>query len=272
VFVDDATRRLMQLAFVASESRFDDFRATRAYLEAHGKPLAFSSDRHGIFRVNRKGALGGDGMTQFGRALHALNIEILCATSPEAKGRVERAHQTLQDRLVKELRLAGISDPEAGNAFLPGFMARYNAKFAKPAMQAGVDAHRSLAAHDDLDTALCWKEERRVSQRLTLQYDKMMFLLEPNEVTRKVAGQRVQVFDYPDGRLAIRHQGLDLPYTIFDQVRQVEQGAAVEHKRLDAVLACIREQQLRHPERQRRPGPRRGGQAPSLFTPSKACA
>jgi transposase len=272
VFVDDATSKLMHLAFVASESTFDYFRATRAYLEAHGKPLAFYSDRHGIFRVNQKGALGGDGMTQFGRALHALNIELLCASSPEAKGRVERAHQTLQDRLVKELRLAGISDPEAGNAFLPGFMARYNARFAKPAAQAGVDAHHTFAAHDDLDTALCWKEERRVSQRLTLQHDKMMFLLEPNEVTRKVAGQRVQVFDYPDGRLAIRHQGLDLPYTIFDQVRQVEQGAVVEHKRLDAVLACIREQQLRHPERQRRPGPRRGGQAPSLFTPSKACA
>jgi hypothetical protein len=100
----------------------------------------------------------------------------------------------------------------------------------------------------------------------------MVFLLEPNEATRKVAGQRVQVFDYPDGRLAIRHQGLDLPYTIFDQVRQVEQGAVVEHKRLDAVLASIREQQLRHPERQRRPGPRRGGQANSLFGPNRACA
>ena len=86
VFVDDATSKLMHLAFVASESTFDYFRATRAYLEAHGKPLAFYSDRHGIFRVNRKGALGGDGMTQFGRALHALNIEILCATSPEARG------------------------------------------------------------------------------------------------------------------------------------------------------------------------------------------
>jgi transposase len=84
VFVDDATSKLMHLAFVASESTFDYFRATRAYLEAHGKPLAFYSDRHGIFRVNRKGALGGDGMTQFGRALHALNIEILCASSPEA--------------------------------------------------------------------------------------------------------------------------------------------------------------------------------------------
>jgi transposase len=272
VFVDDATGKLMQLAFAASESTFDYFRATRAYLEAHGKPLAFYSDRHGIFRVNRKGALRGDGMTQFGRALHTLNIDILCASSPEAKGRVERAHQTLQDRLVKELRLAGIADREAGNAFLPGFMTRYNAKFAKPAAQAGVDAHRSLATHDDLDTAFCRQEERRVSPRLTLQHDKVVFLLEPNEVTRKVAGQQVRIFDYPDGRLAIRHQGLDLPYRVFDQVRQVEQGTVVEHKRLDAVLASIREEQLRHPERQRRSGPRRRGQANSLFTANEACA
>ena len=272
VFVDDATGKLMHLAFAASESTFDYFRATRAYLEAHGKPLAFYSDRHGIFRVNRKGARRGDGMTQFGRALHTLNIDILCANSPEAKGRVERAHQTLQDRLVKELRLAGIADREAGNAFLPGFMTRYNAKFAKPAAQAGVDAHRSLATHDDLDTAFCRQEERRVSPRLTLQHDKVVFLLEPNEVTRKVAGQQVRIFDYPDGRLAIRHQGLDLPYRVFDQVRQVEQGTVVEHKRLDAVLASIREEQLRHPERQRRSGPRRRGQASSLFTANEACA
>jgi hypothetical protein len=106
-FVDDATSRLMELRFVTSESAFDYFRATRAYLEAHGKPVAFYSDKHGIFRVNRKEAAGGDGVTQFGRALLALNIDIICANSPQAKGRIERAFGTLQDRMVKELRLAG---------------------------------------------------------------------------------------------------------------------------------------------------------------------
>ena len=100
----------------------------------------------------------------------------------------------------------------------------------------------------------------------------MVFLLTPNEVTRQAAGQRVQILDYPDGRLAIRHQGLDLPYTFLDQVRQVEQGTVVEHKRLDAVLGYIREQQQLHPERQRRWGPRRRGQTNSLFTPVKPCA
>src|SRR5437868_12408000 len=109
VFIDDATSRLMHLQFVESESTFAYFHATRAYLEAWGKPVAFYSDKHGVFRVNHPGALGGDGMTQFGRALHALNIDIICANSSQAKGRVERAHKILQDRLVKELRLAGAS-------------------------------------------------------------------------------------------------------------------------------------------------------------------
>ena len=93
-FVDDATSRLMQLRFVASESAFDYFRTTRAYLEAHGKPVAFYSDKHSIFRVNNGD--GGDGVTQFGRALVALNIDIICANSPQAKGRIERAFGTLQ--------------------------------------------------------------------------------------------------------------------------------------------------------------------------------
>ena len=104
-FVDDATSRLMGLRFVASESAFSYFLATRAYIEAHGKPVAFYSDKHGIFRVNRKDSTGEE-LTQFGRALSELNIDILCADTPQAKGRVERAFGTLQNRLVKELRLA----------------------------------------------------------------------------------------------------------------------------------------------------------------------
>ena len=108
VYIDDATSRLMHLQFVESESTFDYFAATRAYLERYGKPVAFYSDKHGVFRVNKKDAIGGDGMTQFGRALHALNIDIICANSSQAKGRVERANGTLQDRLVKEMRLSGI--------------------------------------------------------------------------------------------------------------------------------------------------------------------
>src|SRR5439155_15227243 len=122
-------------------------------LEAHGKPIAFYSDKHSIFRVSQEEAAGGDGMTQFGRALADLNIEILCANSSQAKGRVERAHATLQDRLVKELRLAGISDLDAANAVLPGFMASYNGKFARPPAQA-LDLHRPLEGMNQLGDIL----------------------------------------------------------------------------------------------------------------------
>jgi hypothetical protein len=96
-FVDDATSRLMQLRFVVSESAFDYFQTIRAYLETHGKPVALYSDKHGIFRVNAKDAVGGDRITQFGRALMDLNIDIICANTllrvlsrPQAKGRIER--------------------------------------------------------------------------------------------------------------------------------------------------------------------------------------
>ena len=105
-FVDDATSRIMHARFVPTESTFDSFTATRAYLERYGKPVAFYADKHAIFRVNSKEAKGGDGMTQFGRALDELTIEIICASAPPSKGRVERCFGTLQDRLVKELRLA----------------------------------------------------------------------------------------------------------------------------------------------------------------------
>src|SRR5258707_3179935 len=92
----------MHLQFVESESTFDYFAATRAYLERYGKPVAFYSDKHGVFRVNRKDAIGGDGMTQIGRALHGLKIDIICANSSQAEGPVQRAKRKLHDPLVRE--------------------------------------------------------------------------------------------------------------------------------------------------------------------------
>src|SRR5437773_7593758 len=106
------------------------FYATRRYLERHGKPMAFYSDRLSVFHVQaRDRAQGGPGLSQFGRALRALNIDSLCANSPEAKGRVERANGTVPDRLVKELRLRGLNAPAAAEPFLPVFMADYNRRF-----------------------------------------------------------------------------------------------------------------------------------------------
>src|SRR5256885_3724786 len=146
----------MQLRFVTSESAFDYFRTTRAYLEEHGKPVALYSDKHGIFRVNSKEAAGGDGVTQFGRALLTLNIDIICANSPQAKGRIERAFGTLQDWMVKELRLAGVSSNAAANAWLLGFITAYNTRFGRDPANAK-DLQRPLAPAAALDNIPAWR-------------------------------------------------------------------------------------------------------------------
>jgi hypothetical protein len=250
VFIDDATSRLMQLRFVPSESAFAYFEALQGYLEAHGCPIAFYSDKHSVFRVTRKDPKGGQGMTQFGRALAELNIEILCANSSQAKGRVERANRTLQDRLVKELRMAGISDLEAGNAFLPGFMARFNARFAVAPARPD-DRHRPLnIAPERLRAILCRREQRYVSQQLTLSYDRQRLLLERNGTTEGLAGKHVDIHAFADGRLEVRWQGLSLPFKAFDKDQRVTHAAVVENKRLGEVLAFIKSQQdLRPPPR-----------------------
>ena len=141
VFIDDATGKLVQLLFVESESFFSYCQAAEGYFTRCGKPSAFYSDKHGIFRVNQPTSGSTDALTQFGRAMQELHIQIICANTPQAKGRVERANQTLQDRLPKELRLRGISDWEAGNAFLPEFIDDFNRRFAVQP-RSSHDAHR----------------------------------------------------------------------------------------------------------------------------------
>lgn len=259
-YVDDATSRILHAGFVTSESTFDYLRETRAYVARFGRPVAFYSDKHAIFRVNKREAAGGDGMTQFGRALHELNIDILCANSAPAKGRVERSFGTLQDRLVKEMRLAGISTIAAANAFLPGFIEDYNGRFGKAPLDV-VDAHRPLPAGSVLEDVFAWKEERTVTNSLSLQYDKVVFLLENTDATRALARQRVTVIDYPDGRLVIRHKGLDLPYRTFDKVRHVNQAAIVENKRLGPMLALAAQMQQEREISRSKKAPRRRGQA-----------
>ncbi len=142
VYIDDATGRLMNLRFSDTESAFDYMVATREYLDQHGKPVAFYSDKHSIFRVNQE-HLKKVGLTQFGRILDELGIELICANSSQAKGRVERANKTLQDRLIKEMRLQGINTIEEANAWLPYFVEDFNRRFAKPANYPK-DLHRPV--------------------------------------------------------------------------------------------------------------------------------
>jgi hypothetical protein len=237
VYVDDATSRLMVVRFAGAESTFAYFEATHEYIERYGKPLAFYSDKASIFRVN-KTATSGPGHTQFGRALYELNIDGICANTAAAKGRVERAHLTLQDRLVKELRLEGISSIEAANAFMPRFIQAYNARFAK-VPRGTHDAHRPRRTEEDLDLIFAWRELRKVTKDLTLHYERKLYLLADTLENRRLIGKYIEVFQFPDGRIEIRVAGQSLPYSVYDKLGAIDQGAIVENKRLGHMLQVV---------------------------------
>jgi hypothetical protein len=235
VFVDDATSRLMVVRFTPTESTFAYFDAAREYITNYGKPLAFYSDKASIFRVSKTAAAKGPGHTQFARALYELNIDGICANTPAAKGRVERAHKTLQDRLVKELRLESISSIEDANTFMPRFVEAYNARFAKPAREKH-DAHRKLRAEEELDFVFSWRELRKCTRDLTLHYERKLYLLADTPANRRLVGKYLEVFQFPDGRIEIRVGGESLPYSVYNKLGHIDPAAVVDNKRLGHAL------------------------------------
>jgi hypothetical protein len=244
VYVDDATSRLMELCFADTESTFDYFYATRRYLERHGKPMAFYSDRLSVFHVQaRDRAQGGPGLSQFGRALRALNIDSICANSPQAKGRVERANGTLQDRLVKELRLHGLSTPAAAEPFLPVFMADYNGRFATPA-RVLYDAHRPLLPSEDLTQIFTLQETRRITAQLTVNYKRGLYVLEDTVANRRLRRTTALIREAADGTVTIHGNGHPLPYQLYprDQAQLVP-SVVVADERLGGAFAWIAAQQ-----------------------------
>jgi transposase len=233
VFIDDATGKVVQLRFVACESFFSYAQAAEDYFQRCGKPVAFYSDKHSIFRVNLPSASSGDALTQFGRAMQELDIQIICANTPQAKGRVERVNQTLQDRLVKEMRLRGISNRQDGNAYLPEFMQDLNQRFAIDP-RSSVDAHRLLTAKDDLARILTWQETRTLSKNLTLQFEKVVYQIQTQRPTYAMRQAVVTVCRDAQQHITILYKGKSLPYTIFHQ--QAKQSEVVPSKNVNQVL------------------------------------
>ena len=147
-------------------------------------------------------------------------------------------NKTLQDRLVKELRLCGICSMEDGNAFLPEYTEDYNRRFGRTARNPH-DAHRPLQEGEDLSRIFSWQEERTLSRSLTVHFKRVTYLVEPGPDTSPLGGKRVRVYEWEDGRVEIHAEGRSLPYSVFDQNPHVTQGAVVENKRLGAALAII---------------------------------
>jgi transposase len=237
VFVDDATGKLVQLLFVESESFFSYCRAAEGYFTRCGKPVAFYSDKHGIFRVNQPTRGKTDALTQFGRAMQDLHIQIICANTPQAKGRVERANQTLQDRLPKELRLRGISDWEAGNAFLPDFIDDFNHRFAVQP-RSSLDAHRPLSKADDLAHIFSWRESRTLSKNLTLQFHHLVYQIQVDRPSYAMRKAVVTVSVDLQRQVSILYKDKSLPYTTYH--RQSKQSEIVQSKHVDSMLKYLR--------------------------------
>jgi hypothetical protein len=248
VFIDDATGQTYGKFFEA-ETTEAYMKTANEYIMKYGRPLAFYSDKHGIFRINRPGCLKKELLTQFGRACEELDIELICANSPQAKGRVERSNQIQQDRLVKELRLANISTIEEANDFLPKYWEALNKKFSV-APESKEDAHRKVSSEHDLDKILCYKSVRTISKNLEVQYNNIVYqiaLEKPSWILRRA---KVTVIETLEGRIYLVHKGRYLPFKIHFQ--QQCKGNEVNAKEIDRFLKIHKKRIVtnNHPWRQ----------------------
>jgi hypothetical protein len=180
VFIDDATSQLLWLEFVPSESMEAVVAATKNYIKLHGRPQSFYVDFGSVFSVNTNNP-ERDKITQWERMMRELGIEVIHARSPQAKGRVERVNQTLQDRLPKEFRLVNVSSIDEANQFLreTDYLTKHNKQFAVAPAQLG-NVHRPTVAFD-LEAIFCFKDERKLTNDYTIMFNKRIFQLDKKQ-------------------------------------------------------------------------------------------
>lgn len=209
LYIDDATSRILYGEFVDVEDTLTLLATTRAYLERSGRPVAFYVDKDSIYKVNRHATIeeelqDSSPITQFTRAMTELGIEVICANSPQAKGRVERSFGTHQDRLVKELRLAGISEKARANQFLwKTYLPEHDAKFALPPANT-TNAHRPLLKTHCLDEILSVRKPRVLANDYTLRCQNQFFQVLPDQPVRVRPKQTILVETRLDGSTHLR--------------------------------------------------------------------
>jgi len=249
VFIDDATSCLLALHFTLTETTQAYMEALDNYLKQHGRPVALYADKHSIFRVNMKDCDAQ--LTQFARACRTLDIELIHANTAQAKGRVERANQTLQDRLVKELRLQGINNIEDANAHLPTFIDDYNRRFEKPA-KSSADAHRQVL-HDaqQVQQILSIHNKRTLSKNLTCQYNNVQYQIQTKTKGYRLRKSTITVIESFDGTVTLLHKGKSLDYRTY---QPDEQPATItDEKGINVVVDQVKRRQLAKP--QHKPSP-----------------
>jgi len=217
VFIDDATSRILYARFITVEDTVNLMRRTKEYLKQNGRPVAIYVDKDSIYKINRQASIDEElrdamPLSQFTRAMGELGVEMIFANSPQAKGRVERGFRTHQDRLVKELRLAGISDIAAANKFLETvYIAKHNGKFAV-APVSRLNAHRPLLKMHRLDEILCVKLNRTLANDYTLRFENKFFQVTKEQAIRIRPKDIVTVEEWLDGSIHLRFKGVYLRY------------------------------------------------------------
>lgn len=219
-FIDDATSRIMDGEFVDYEGTFTFFGGTEHYLKTHGKPLAFYVDKHSTFKVNRQATIeeelrDSQAQSQFARAMEELRIELIFAHSPQAKGRAERMFETLQDRLVKEMRLEGITSKEEGTRyFREVYIPKHNQRFAVSPREPG-NLHRPLLAEDDLARIFTVQSQRVVSKDLLVRYKNVRYQLKPpNGYRYTLRKAKIMVAENRRGKVTFNYKNRQIPFTI----------------------------------------------------------
>jgi transposase len=217
VMVDDASGALF-CRFYESEDTASAFDLFGRYVKKHGLPQALYVDKDSIYRVNdpkarEKGSLSGQmPLTQFGRAMKQLDVRIIAAHSPQAKGRVERMNGTLQDRLVKELTLIKARSIQEANSYLEKtFLKQFNRRFSK-APSAGANLHRALPGQVKLADVLCVIETRTVGRDWCISHGGAILQIDKRHEGLSLAGRKVEVLLPARGQLKIRHRGKELRY------------------------------------------------------------
>lgn len=218
VYIDDATSRILYAEFVDVEDTLTLLRTTRSYLRRHGRPISFYVDKDSIYKVNRQATIDEElqdlhPITQYTRAMKELDIQVICAHTPQAKGRVERSFDTHQDRLVKELRLAGISTQAAANRFLwDVYLLAHNARFSI-APVSSIDAHRPLRTFAlQLDRILSVQTERQLANDFTVRFQNQFFQVLLHKPLRIRPKNKV-LFEFRlDGSTHIRFKDIYLPF------------------------------------------------------------
>lgn len=210
VVVDDATSNIMHLEFVNHESSFGYLRVLKKYIKLYGFPISIYTDMLSTFETTRQSEKEFKD-TQFHRAMNELGIKLILAHSPQAKGRVERTNGILQDRLIKEMRLLGISSMEEANKYLPTFIKAYNEKFGKQPTSP-IDAHRPLTEDCNLDRILCLHYERKIAKDLTISWQSKTYQIVSTKGHHNVRSKKLLVLQHEDNEIELIYKGLNLEF------------------------------------------------------------